>query len=83
MIAVNSSKAQNSLELESLKQVEFTDSYVLLEKQNKKGLATQSGQRILLPVYDEISISNPYIFLRKFDKKGLAALDGQILVPVE
>lgn len=67
IIALGPCKAQNSSESESIEQIKLADPYVLLEKQNKKGLATPSGQ-ILIPVeYDEIGMGNPYIFLRKLN----------------
>ena len=83
LIALNPSSAQNSQDFDSFYSTELADSYELLEKQNKKGLAIKNGEIIIPVEFDEVVLDNPYIFLKKMNKIGLTALDGHDLFPVE
>ena len=63
--------------------VTFVDGYYILEKGDKKGLATGSGRVVISTEMDELAMPfNELVWFRKGDKYGFAMVESNIFTDV-
>jgi len=59
----------------------FSENYFAFEKDGKKGLLTDTYQKLLKAEYDEIKYSDSVFFVYNGMKRGLIGKDGTIILP--
>lgn len=61
----------------------FQNGFVIVAKDNQKGVLSRNGQEILSCQYDEIFASKDFLFVKKKQKWGVCNYKGQEIIPCQ